>query len=245
MLSLALIGCGLVSPAVRLPTGADPRPTPRVVERPWSPPLLRCSGRAAPSSRSPGVRSRSRPARDHETQIYDRSLSEGESLSGLHRKPHPDQPERSQSELRRDACRELGLRLCVGCGRVTSSPTSTWWRARMPCESPSPMGSCCRPRSIGSDADSDVAVIKVDPSLVALVPVEQGDIDEVRGGPACRSPSAIRLAWWARMTTGIVSAVGRSVEAADAIQHPPGHPDRCRHQPRQLRRPLAQREGAR
>jgi serine protease Do len=63
---------------------------------------------------------------------------------------------------------------------------------------------------VGRDPDSDLAVIQVNPELVALVPVEQGDINEVQVGQraiAIGNPFGLV----GSMTAGIVSAVGRSV----------------------------------
>ena len=63
---------------------------------------------------------------------------------------------------------------------------------------------------VGRDPDSDLAVIKVDPKLVALTPVEQGDINEVQVGQraiAIGNPFGLV----GSMTAGVVSAVGRSV----------------------------------
>ena len=63
---------------------------------------------------------------------------------------------------------------------------------------------------VGVDPDSDLAVIKVDPALAALSPVEQGNIDEVRVGEraiAIGNPYGLV----GSLTAGIVSAVGRSV----------------------------------
>jgi serine protease Do len=63
---------------------------------------------------------------------------------------------------------------------------------------------------VGRDPDSDLAVIKVDPTLVNLTSVEQGDIDEVQVGQraiAIGNPFGLV----GSMTAGIVSAVGRSV----------------------------------
>ncbi len=65
---------------------------------------------------------------------------------------------------------------------------------------------------VGSDPDSDIAVIKVDATLVTLVPVEQGNIDEVKPGQkaiAIGNP----FGFAGTMTQGIVSAVGRSIPA--------------------------------
>ena len=63
---------------------------------------------------------------------------------------------------------------------------------------------------VGRDPDSDLAVIKIDPKLVALTPVEQGDINEVQVGQraiAIGNPFGLV----GSMTAGIVSAIGRSV----------------------------------
>jgi 2-alkenal reductase len=63
---------------------------------------------------------------------------------------------------------------------------------------------------VGRDPDSDLAVIKVDPALAPLTPVEQGDIDAVQVGQrAIAIGNPFGLA--GSMTTGIVSAIGRSV----------------------------------
>jgi 2-alkenal reductase len=65
---------------------------------------------------------------------------------------------------------------------------------------------------VGSDAGSDLAVIKVDPALVDLVPVEQGDMSEVKvGGRAIAIGNPFGLV--GTMTTGIISALGRSLNA--------------------------------
>ncbi len=72
---------------------------------------------------------------------------------------------------------------------------------------------------IGSDPDSDLAVIKVDPQLVNLVPVEQGDINEVKVGQraiAIGNPFGLV----GTMTEGIVSAVGRSIPAITGFSIP-------------------------
>jgi 2-alkenal reductase len=72
---------------------------------------------------------------------------------------------------------------------------------------------------VGRDPDSDLAVIKVDSALVTLAPVEQGDINEVRVGQravAIGNPFGLV----GSMTTGIVSAVGRSVRAATGYSIP-------------------------
>jgi len=63
---------------------------------------------------------------------------------------------------------------------------------------------------VGRDPDSDLAVVKVDPKLVTLTPVEQGNINEVQVGQraiAIGNPFGLV----GSMTAGIISAIGRSV----------------------------------
>jgi 2-alkenal reductase len=63
---------------------------------------------------------------------------------------------------------------------------------------------------IASDPDSDLAVIKVDSGLVTLAPVELGDIADIKVGSraiAIGNPFGMV----GTMTTGIVSAIGRSL----------------------------------
>jgi 2-alkenal reductase len=72
---------------------------------------------------------------------------------------------------------------------------------------------------IGSDPDSDLAVIQVDAKLVNLVPVELGDIKEVQVGQraiAIGNPFGLV----GTMTEGIVSAIGRSIPAITGFSIP-------------------------
>jgi 2-alkenal reductase len=72
---------------------------------------------------------------------------------------------------------------------------------------------------VGTDPDSDLAVVRVDPALVTLVPVEQGDIDQVRVGQkavAIGNP----FGFAGTMTQGIVSALGRSIPSVTGFNIP-------------------------
>jgi S1-C subfamily serine protease len=72
---------------------------------------------------------------------------------------------------------------------------------------------------VGADPDSDLAVIKVDPALIDLVPVEPGAIDEVAVGQraiAIGNPFGLE----GTMTSGIVSAIGRSIPALTGFSIP-------------------------
>jgi 2-alkenal reductase len=72
---------------------------------------------------------------------------------------------------------------------------------------------------VGDDPDSDLAVIKVDPTLIDLAPVEPGSIDEVVVGQraiAIGNPFGLE----GTMTSGIVSAIGRSIPALTGFSIP-------------------------
>lgn len=65
---------------------------------------------------------------------------------------------------------------------------------------------------VGTDAGADLAVIKVDPTLTDLVPAEQGKMENVKvGSRAIAIGNPFGLV--GTMTTGIVSALGRSVNS--------------------------------
>ena len=72
---------------------------------------------------------------------------------------------------------------------------------------------------IGSDPDSDLAVIRIDSSLVQVFPVERGRLDEIAVGQraiAIGNP----FGYDNSMTTGIVSALGRSIESQTGYSIP-------------------------
>ena len=80
-------------------------------------------------------------------------------------------------------------------------------------------GTTVEARLVGTDPDGDIAVVKVDPELVTLVPVEQGDISEVKVGQqaiAIGNPFGFQ----GTMTVGIVSALGRSIPAVTGFNIP-------------------------
>jgi S1-C subfamily serine protease len=71
-------------------------------------------------------------------------------------------------------------------------------------------GTLLEAKLVGADPDSDLAVIRVDPKLVTLVPVEQADMSAVHVGQraiAIGNP----FGYAGTMTQGIVSALGRSI----------------------------------
>jgi 2-alkenal reductase len=74
-------------------------------------------------------------------------------------------------------------------------------------------------RLVGTDPDSDLAVIQVDPQLANLVPVELGDMAQVQVGDmaiAIGNPFGLE----GTMTRGIVSALGRTIPSQTAFSIP-------------------------
>ncbi len=72
---------------------------------------------------------------------------------------------------------------------------------------------------VGTDPNGDLAVIKVDPALVNLVPVAQGKMSEIKVGQraiAIGNP----FGFDGTMTAGIVSAIGRSIPAVTGFAIP-------------------------
>lgn len=65
---------------------------------------------------------------------------------------------------------------------------------------------------VGSDPNSDLAVIAVDPTGLNLVPVEVGNIDEVQVGDRAIAIGA-PFDFAGSMTSGIVSGLGRSIRS--------------------------------
>lgn len=72
---------------------------------------------------------------------------------------------------------------------------------------------------VGADTDSDLAVVKIDPTGFSLVPVRRGNLDDVRVGQrvaAIGNPFGLE----GTLTAGIVSAIGRSIPARASFSIP-------------------------
>jgi S1-C subfamily serine protease len=72
---------------------------------------------------------------------------------------------------------------------------------------------------VGSDPNSDLAVLKIDPTGYTLFPVRRGNLDEVRVGmrvAAIGNPFGLE----GTLTSGIVSAMGRSIPALASFSIP-------------------------
>jgi len=209
VLGLALTGCGLVSPAVRVLTGPQAVSTPRVVERivVATPESVVTNEETAPSAVQVPVQIQISPGADQETQIYEAvyqkvnpSVVYIDNLTRLPNDVNPSDvlPESSGSGFVWDAQGHIITNNHVVEGADALQVTFS-------------DGVVLPAEVAGTDADSDLAVIKVDPSLATLVPVEQGDINDVRVGQraiAIGNPFGLV----GSMSTGIVSAIGRSVE---------------------------------
>jgi serine protease Do len=217
VLSLALMGCGLVSPAVRLLTGAQSASTPRVVERVvvvTPEPQVR-GAEVAPVQPQAPAQIQISPGADQETQIYEAiyqkvnpSVVYIENLAQLPNDNNPSDilPASSGSGFVWDAQGHIITNNHVVEGADALQVTFT-------------DGLVLPAEVVGRDPDSDLAVIKVDPALTTLVPVEQGDINAVQVGQravAIGNPFGLV----GSLTTGIVSAVGRSVRAGTGYSIP-------------------------
>ncbi len=214
-LSLALMGCGLLTPAVRMLTEPTSTPRPRVTARPpvstpraVVPTPQRPAAPVQPAAPAPSIEIV--PGADIESQIY----------TAVYQKVNP-------SVVYIENLTEVSLRDEEGQGSdetfAESSGSGFVWDSaghivtnQHVVEGASALrvtfsdGIVLDAELIGTDPDSDVAVIKVDPSLVELVVVEQGRIEDVAVGQraiAIGNPFGLV----GSMTTGIVSAIGRSV----------------------------------
>lgn len=219
-LSLASMGCGLVSPVVRLISGPTSTPLPRVIERVV---MVTPTPEAArvipvpPPTTAPQVLEIP-PSADIETLIYTTVYQEVnpsvvyiENLTQIQtdaQRQGADEtlPESQGSGFVWDASGYIVTNHHVVEGadalRVTLSDGIV-----LPAE------------LIGSDADSDLAVIKVDGNLMTLTPLVQGRIEDVVVGQrAIAIGNPFGLA--GSMTTGIVSAIGRSVESMTGYSIP-------------------------
>ncbi len=227
-LSLALTGCGLITTSARLlsDTAATPTPVVRPTRLPLATPVPFAQAeepaQQAPAQQAPAQLAAPAPApitiapgADTETDIY----------TAVYRKVSP-------SVVRIDNLTTISQNLSSG-DTLPESQGSGWiWDTNgyivtnhhvvegadalsvtfadgveMPAE------------LVGSNADSDLAVIRIDSTLVQLVPAERGRLDEVVVGQraiAIGNP----FGYDNSMTTGIVSALGRSIESQTGYSIP-------------------------
>ena len=219
LLSLALMGCGLVSPAVRLLSGPTATPQPRVVEKIvviTATPQPRAVA-PAPAAPVPAPNTAMAPGADLETQM----------LEAVYRKVNPSVvyiENLTRATTRSGSSTDQALPTSQGSGFVWDTQGHIVTNNHVvsgadKLEVTFFDGVTLPATLVGADPDSDLAVIKIDARLVKLTPVEPGDINEVQVGQraiAIGNPYGLV----GTMTSGIVSAVGRSIPAVTGFQIP-------------------------
>jgi 2-alkenal reductase len=217
-ISLALTGCGLVSPALRIMSSSGPDATPRVVEQmvvATPEPQILEGKPAAVSTQFAPVQIQIAPGADLETQIYGAVYQKAspavvyiENLANVTTGDNSTEalPESQGSGFVWDAAGHIITNNHVVEGADALQVTFN-------------DGIVLPAKVVGRDPDSDLAVIKIDPTLVSLVPVEQGNINDVQVGQraiAIGNPFGLV----GSLTAGIVSAIGRSIESATGYNIP-------------------------
>jgi 2-alkenal reductase len=210
-LSIAFVGCGVVRP-VNLFSNPTPTPRPRVVEKVVvATPTAQARQPAPAPAAAPGPIGGSDIESALLRAVYEKvnpSVVYIENLTQLSQRTQADQtlPESQGSGFMWDTQGHIITNDHVVRGadelQVTFSDGVV-----LPAE------------LIGSDPDSDLAVIQVDARLVKLTPVEPGDIKEVQVGQraiAIGNPFGLV----GTMTEGIVSAIGRSIPAVTGFSIP-------------------------
>ncbi len=211
---LVLMGCGLVSPLVRLVSEPTATPMPRIIERV----VVATPTPSAPAQ--PPAALESNPiiipaGADMETQIYEavyRKVNPSVvNIENLTRVTTSEQSSGNLPESQGSGFVWDNQGHIVTNNHVVEGSDALRVTFRDGIQLPAEL--------IGTDPDSDLAVVKVDPTLVELIPVEQGWIDEVTVGQraiAIGNPFGLE----GSMTTGIVSAVGRSVPSQTGYNIP-------------------------
>ena len=200
---LVLMGCGLVSPAGRLLSGPTAIATPRVVERVVvvTPATAAGAGPVSQAPSAPQITINIKPDDDTETQI----------LKAVYQKANPSVVYIENLTALRDAQDQTAIVpesegsgfVWDGDGHVVTNDHVV--RGATEIRVTFSDGIVLPATLVGTDPDSDLAVVKVDASLVRLVPVERGKIEEVEAGQraiAIGNP----FGFAGTMTAGIVSA---------------------------------------
>ena len=217
-ISLALTGCGLVSPVLRLLSGPVSESAQPVVEEiiaATPEPLTGAEKPAAEPLQAAPVQIQIAPGADLETQIY----------AAVYRKVVPAVVYiENLTNVQVDNNSEEALPESQGSGFVWDTAGHIVTNNHVVEGSDALLvtfsdGVVLPATIVGRDPDSDLAVIKIDPALVSLAPVEQGNINEVQVGQraiAIGNPFGLV----GSLTAGIVSAIGRSIESATGYNIP-------------------------
>ncbi len=211
VLSLALMGCGLVSPAVRLLSGPTATPLARVIEK-----VVIVTPTAQPRAAAPAPSVDITPGADVESQILEAIYQKvNPSVVYIENLAKPARstitqavPESSGSGFVWDAQGHI-----VTNNHVVSGADELRVTFADGVELPATV--------VATDPDSDLAVIIVDPKFARLVPVERGNITEVVVGQrAVAIGNPFGKLQMGTMTVGIVSAIGRSIPSVTQFQIP-------------------------
>ncbi len=209
-LSIAFVGCGVVRPPVGLFTNPTPTPRPRVVEK-----VVIATPTSQARQPAPAIAPEALAGNDIESTllraVYEKvnpSVVYIENLTVQMRATSTDQavPESQGSGFVWDAQGYIITNDHVVRG-ADALQVTFWDGVVLPAE------------LIGTDPDSDLAVIQVDAKLVKLTPVEPGNIKDVQVGQraiAIGNPFGLV----GTMTEGIVSAIGRSIPAITGFSIP-------------------------
>ncbi|MCX6029649.1 MAG: trypsin-like peptidase domain-containing protein [Chloroflexi bacterium] len=211
VLSLALMGCGLVSPAIRLLSGPTATPPARVIEK-----VVVVTPTAQPLAATPAPSVNIAPGADVESQILEAIYQKvNPSVVYIENLVKPTRstitqavPESSGSGFVWDAQGHI-----ITNNHVVSGADELRVTFADGVELPATV--------VATDPDSDLAVIIVDPKFARLVPVERGDIAEVVVGQrAVAIGNPFGKLQMGTMTVGIVSAIGRSIPSVTQFQIP-------------------------
>jgi len=211
-LSMAFVGCGVVRPPIGLFTNPTPTPRSRVVEKvvvatptPQARPLALTPAPAAVGGS------------DIESTLL-RAVYEKVNPSVVYIENLTQLSQRSQQQTDQTVPESQGSGFVWDAeGHIVTNDHVV--RGADELQVTFSDGVVLPAELIGSDPDSDLAVIQVDARLVKLLPVEQGSIKEVQVGQraiAIGNPFGLV----GTMTEGIVSAIGRSIPAITGFSIP-------------------------
>jgi 2-alkenal reductase len=233
VLSLTLMGCGLVTASVRMLGDPTATPRPRQQQLPLATRTPRAEAQAPQQVQpTPGAipgqgQGAAQPGQAQQSvQVPQIDESAARVFTAVYRKVSP-------SVVRIDNLTKIATGNDSSSDALPESEGSGWvWDADGHIVTNNhvvegadkisvtfPDGVELQAELVGRDPDSDLAVIKVDPSLVQLLPVERGKLEEVEVGEtaiAIGNPFGFDNS----ITTGIISALGRSIESQSGYSIP-------------------------
>jgi 2-alkenal reductase len=211
-LSMALLGCGVVRLPASLFANPTPTPRPRVVEK-----VVVATPTAVARPAAPAAAPSATGGTDVESALL-RAVYEKVNPSVVYIENLTQLSQRSQQQTDQTVPESQGSGFVWDAqGHIVTNDHVV--RGADELQVTFSDGVVLPAELIGSDPDSDLAVIQVDARLVKLMPVEQGNIKEVQVGQraiAIGNPFGLV----GTMTEGIVSAIGRSIPAITGFSIP-------------------------